>query len=109
MPNSDIVAEAVSPDGKYLAMVAGISTARQTGIWIQDLRSRGEPWPITRTTPGNAVAPAFSPDGQLLAYTANSTGRDQVYVRRVSGETLPVQVSVTGGSQPAWSRDGERL
>jgi hypothetical protein len=77
-------------------------------IWIQDLRSRGEPWPIART-PGNSVAPAFSPDGQLLAYTADSTGRYQVYVRRVSDETLPVQVSVTGGSQPAWSRDGQRL
>jgi len=51
----------------------------------------------------------LAPDGSLVAYTSDETGRFEVYV-----DSFPVpgdrrQVSSDGGLAPAWSRDGRRL
>ena len=51
---------------------------------------------------------AVSPDGRWLAYTSNETGRVEVYVHPMSG-TGKWQVSLQGGMQPVWSRDGNTL
>jgi len=50
----------------------------------------------------------FSPDGRALAWVSNETGREQVYVRPYpdTGRTL---VSVDGGWEPIWSRNGTEL
>jgi eukaryotic-like serine/threonine-protein kinase len=57
----------------------------------------------------NESAPALSPDGHWLAYQSDESGRLEVYVRPypVSGGRVPV--SVLGGTEPAWSRDGREL
>jgi len=60
----------------------------------------------------SVVTPAFSPDGRYLAYTADPSGRWEVYVAPVKNG-LPsggaVQVSTGRGVAPLWSRDGKRL
>ena len=53
--------------------------------------------------------PAFSPDGRWLAYGSNVTGRFEVYVRPYPGPGAPEQVSVNGGSNPAWNPNGREL
>lgn len=52
--------------------------------------------------------PRISPDGLWLAYISNETGRNEVYLRPISG-TGPIQVSRDGGSSPVWARDGREL
>jgi serine/threonine-protein kinase len=54
--------------------------------------------------PYTETAPDFSPDGRLLAYTTNRTGRNEVYVRTVPGGA-ELKVSVDGGSEPKWGRE----
>jgi serine/threonine-protein kinase len=57
----------------------------------------------------NESAPALSPDGQWLAYQSDEAGRMEVYVRPYPGPGGRVSVSVVGGVEPAWSRDGREL
>ena len=50
----------------------------------------------------------FSPDGHWLAYTAEDTGREEVYVIAYPALTGKQQISTTGGRTPMWSaRSGE--
>jgi hypothetical protein len=53
--------------------------------------------------------PAFSKDGNWLAYTSNESGRSEVYVQRFPGPGEKIQVSTDGGNHPVWSRDGKQL
>ncbi len=61
------------------------------------------------TGPFDQRGPAFSPDGRWIAYTSYETGRDEVYVQAYPGPGAKSQISVGGGSQPVWSRDGKEL
>jgi len=51
----------------------------------------------------------LSRDGKWLAYVSNQTGRMEVYVRPFPGPGGTKQVSIDGGDQPIWSRDGREL
>ncbi len=54
--------------------------------------------------------PDFSPDGRWLAYaSADEAGRTEVYVQPYPGPGPRQQVSLNGGTGPAWSRDGREL
>jgi serine/threonine-protein kinase len=50
-----------------------------------------------------------SPDGRLLAFASNQSGREEIYVRPLSGDGDVVQVSRDGGSEPVWAPDGREL
>ena len=76
-----------------------------TDIWI--LPRGEEPVPVL-TTEANEGAPALSPDGLLLAYVTDESGRLDVFVRTYpEGEVRGV--SLEGGEEPQWSRDGREL
>ena len=54
--------------------------------------------------------PEVSPDGRYFAYESNESGRAEIYVRpypRVNDGRW--QLSTSGGTRPAWSRDGAEL
>ncbi|MGK2962193.1 MAG: protein kinase domain-containing protein, partial [Gemmatimonadaceae bacterium] len=53
--------------------------------------------------------PVVSPDGRWLAFVSDQSGRNEVYVRTLSGDGVEVQVSQDGGSEPVWGRDGREL
>ncbi len=53
--------------------------------------------------------PRVSPDDRWLAYISNESGREEVYVRALSGAGGRVQVSTTGGGEPLWTADGKRI
>jgi len=57
----------------------------------------------------NAGAARFSPDGHWLAYVSDESERNEVYVRPFPEAGPRVAISATGGTQPAWSRDGREL
>ncbi len=59
--------------------------------------------------PYDEAYPAISPDGRLIAYTTNKTGRQEVYVRRFFGQGSEVLVSSSGGTEPVWSASGREL
>jgi hypothetical protein len=45
----------------------------------------------------------------VIAYASNKTGRFEVYVRPRSGPGPSVQISIAGGSDPAWNPKGGEL
>ena len=55
----------------------------------------------------NETSPRISPDGRLVAFVSDETGRNEVYVRTFPEPGGRVQVSIDGGVQPVW-RPGTR-
>lgn len=48
----------------------------------------------------------LSPDGRYLAYVSDESGDSQIYVRGLGAAGEKLQISVSGGREPLWSRDG---
>ena len=61
------------------------------------------------STPFDERSPALSPDGRLLAYVSDETGRDGVHVRRMADLSGPPLASYAAATEPVWSRDGREL
>jgi len=53
--------------------------------------------------------PTVSPDGTLVAYQSNESGRDEIYLARLGDPGSRRKLTNTGGTAPLWSRAGTRL
>jgi eukaryotic-like serine/threonine-protein kinase len=95
-----------SPDGEWLLV-----TTREPGgvdVWMLPTRDGGTPRPLLTGTFVERDA-RFSPDGALVAYVSEESGRPEISVRTVDGTPRREVVSVGGGTQPVWSRRGAEL
>jgi eukaryotic-like serine/threonine-protein kinase len=103
-----ISVHAVTPDGRTGIGVAYDAAGPDGNLVVLGLadRSRYDTLLATRAAEG---WPALSPDGRWLAYQSDESGRSEVYVRSWPAFGSKVQVSQSGGSEPAWSRDGREL
>jgi serine/threonine-protein kinase len=96
----------VTPDGATLVFVE-TDAAGELGIRLLDLQSRRvTPVPNSRS---NESYPAFSPDGRWLAYSSDESGREEVYVRSFPSPGSKWKLSLEGGTEPLWARNGEQL
>ena len=98
----------LSSDGTRLLVQ---ETTSQTGRDIDVLALLGhalpEPLIHTRFAENNGE---LSPDSRWLAYQANDSGIDEVYVRPFPAvNTARWQVSTGGGRMPAWAGNGREL
>jgi serine/threonine-protein kinase len=62
----------------------------------------------TIETPFDETNGVLSPDGRLLAYQSDESGRWDVYVLKLD-DRQRVAISSSGGRQPLWSPDGSTL
>lgn len=76
-------------------------------IWVVSLTQR-KSMPYVRG-PSDESQGTFSPDGRWVAYTSTESGRPEVYVQPFPATGAKWQVSVSGGEQPRWRRDGKEL
>jgi serine/threonine-protein kinase len=96
-----------TPDGKTLLFIEQ-SPATGYDIWTLSLEGNRRPHPLLQTSfIENYVD--LSPDGRWLAFVSNQSGRAEVYVQPYPGPGARQQISVDGGTAPAWSRDGREL
>ena len=51
----------------------------------------------------------FSPDGKLVAYVSNESGRNEVYVATFPKADQKARISSAGGAWPRWRGDGKEL
>ncbi|OGT92145.1 MAG: hypothetical protein A2083_00505 [Gemmatimonadetes bacterium GWC2_71_9] len=79
-----------------------------TDLWSAGLSGADSAQPYLATA-FNEGMPALSPDGRWLAYVSDETGRSEVYVSAFPEEAGRVGVSVSGGTEPQWARDGRTL
>jgi len=95
----------ISSDGSIL-LVSESEPPRDIGMF----RIGGDRVQGLISTPTQEISPELSPDGRWLAYDSDESGRFEVYVRPFpdvgSGRT---QVSIEGGRDPLFSRDGRAL
>ena len=98
-----------SPDGKYIAYVV-FDNNNQTehDILILPLEEDREPFTWMNGT-YHEGAPRFSPDGRWIAYVSRESGRDEVYVAPFPDPIGKWQISIGGGSGPAWTRNGMEI
>jgi serine/threonine-protein kinase len=59
--------------------------------------------------PATEAQARLSPDGGLVSYTSDETGRPEVYVQRYPPTTAKWQVTRSGGSESTWRGDGREL
>jgi serine/threonine-protein kinase len=104
----DKMPDSWSPDGRTLFFRASTpATARD--IWALRMNGgKAQVVPVL-TTKADERSPMISPDGRWLAFTSDESGADQVYVRAYLGPSAMSQVSVDGGTEPLWSKDGREL
>jgi len=94
-----------SPDGKYLLFT---QTPVGFGVWLLPLSGEVKPQlflPPQLTTSESQ----FSPDGHWVVYTSQESGRTEIYVTQFPGPKGKWQISVNGGREPRWRRDGKAI
>ena len=93
----------LSPDGKELAFERQISGRSE--IWVQRAGGR-KPTSLTADCDKDSYAPAFSPDGNLIAY-GSGCGGGGLFLMGATGEN--VRKLTSQGNNPAWTPDGKSL
>lgn len=101
-----VFALSVSRDGQQL-IFQRIMNGRWS-VWYASLSGDHTPHPFIAEK-FDAYMPALSPDGHMMAYSANESGRFEVYVRPFPGPGAAVRVSEDGGAEPLWSANGHKL
>jgi Tol biopolymer transport system component len=99
------IPHAWSPDGALLAFTENHPDSRRD-IWLMPAAPGGKSFPLV-VSPFEDNAPTFSPDGQWVAYQSNESGGDEIYARRIKGDSTRVQISPAGGAQPRWAPNGD--
>ncbi len=102
----DVYEAVMSPDSRYIAFQLDTLGA---DIYYQAVSGDSTPHPIATNPSAVEIMPRISPNGQWIAFTTDESGRNEVVVQPFPGPGGRVQVSVTGGTEPVWSRDGRRL
>jgi Tol biopolymer transport system component len=98
----------LSADGHFLLFVTMADPKRGSDLWAMPLDGDRKPFEVVATEFSESQG-QFSPDGQWIAYQSDRTGLPEIYLRPFRGSGADVRVSIDGGTQPRWNRDGEEL
>jgi hypothetical protein len=81
---------------------------RHFDLWIISLSGEHKARPLLEGG-FNRTFPQISPDGRQLAYTSDESGRPEVYVQPFPALGDKWLISVGGGEEARWSKDGRQL
>ncbi|MBW8011470.1 MAG: hypothetical protein FVQ83_09550 [Chloroflexi bacterium] len=103
-----------SPDGMQIAFAS--SRNGGWGIYLIDLSDvtlgtqAAQTWQLTSNAAGFDTSPAWSPDGQKIAFVSTQDGNPEIYLIDVDGSNL---TRLTNSPQqeryPVWSPDGTQI
>jgi Tol biopolymer transport system component len=91
-----------SRNGRQLLMSAG------GDLWLYPVGSDAKPEKYV-DSPAVQMHGNFSPDGGLVAYTSNESGRFEIFVETVPRSDKKWLVSTGGGYEPRWRADGREI
>jgi serine/threonine protein kinase len=95
-----------SHDGRFVEY--GTGPASDLDLWLLPRFGDRSPVPLLKS-PFSETQGAPSPDGQWMTYVSNESGRNEVYTRRFPSGDGKVQISIDGGVEPIWRKDGQEL
>ncbi|HEY6050449.1 MAG TPA: protein kinase, partial [Thermoanaerobaculia bacterium] len=96
-----------SSDGRFIVYTDD-DPKTHNDIWILPMDGDRKPNPFLKTSFEESDA-RMSPDERFIAYVSDESGRSEVYVATFPTGAGRRRVSVQGGSQPRWRRDGREL
>jgi eukaryotic-like serine/threonine-protein kinase len=103
--SGDLVPADWSFDGRFI--LYRVASAASTDLWILPIGAK-EPFAFQSSSAEEAQG-RFSPDAKWISYTSNESGAPEVYVRPFPGTGPRRLVSITGGVQGLWRRDGKEF
>jgi Tol biopolymer transport system component len=96
-----------SPDGQFILYESFDSKTSKNDLWVLPVDNR-QPRPFLQTEFDERQG-HFSPDGRWVAYCSDESGRYEVYVEGFPTPGGKRQISINGGTDPKWRRDGKEL
>ena len=99
--------QSVSVDGKW-ALFSENGGKTGGDLWKVNLGGEHAVQPLL-VSPANEGSGVVSTGGGWMAFTADDSGRNEVYVRPFPGPGPRVPISRDGGTEPLWSRDDRNL
>jgi len=106
----DLIVQDLSDDGRWL-MFSVETEGRGWDVYLADLEQE-QPRPVEWLSSNvDDDYARFSPDGAWIAYSNSESGEHEVYLRPrdLERRTERYQISVQGGHEPKWRRDGREL
>lgn len=98
-----------SPAFSHQGLIA-FSSDRDGNFEIYSMNADGSIQTRLTNTPGNEVAPAWSPDGTRIAFVSDCTGHDEIWVMGNDGSGLTrLTDDKHTAAAPAWSPDGSKI
>jgi len=98
-----------SRDGRFL-IYTQIDAKANADIWYLPDPGKPDSKPVKFVgTDALESQGQLSPDGHWIAYVSAETGKQEVYIRPFPIGTGQWKVSVNGGREPRWNRDGKEL
>jgi Tol biopolymer transport system component len=97
-----------SVDGKVIAFSMSGREGTPHDIWVIEPRV-GSQMRAMVSTPRADTKPAISPDGNWIAYASDISGRNEIYLVNYPDGSTTRQISLGGGTSPAWSPNGKSL
>jgi WD40 repeat protein len=95
-----------SRDGQYI--LYRVMQGTRSDLWVLPVGSGQAPFPFLQTQFDEREG-QFSPDGHWIAYQSDESGWYQIYLKPFPGPGESIPVTVDGGTQPRWRRDGREL
>jgi serine/threonine-protein kinase len=100
---------AFDPDGRYTLFRSEGGSEGTRRLMVMENGRDTLPRTLIRS-PADNYAMSLSPDGKWLAYVSRESGQEDVYVRPFPAvDSARYSISVGGGSEPTWRRDGTEL
>ena len=96
-----------SRDGKYVLAQVEDGQGRRQGLVLVPVAG-GSPVPLIESEPAGLALARLSPDGNRVAFAADTTGTREIYVMSVKDRNR-IRVSTDGGWHPNWGRDNGEL
>ncbi len=102
----EVILKDWSRDGSTI--VYDFPAAASSDIWVLPTTGDHKPSPFLNGA-YNEFSGRLSPDGRLLAYVSDESGREEVYVQTYPDRSEKWQISTRGGDDPRWAANGKEM
>jgi Tol biopolymer transport system component len=107
IPSLNLIPTDWSPDGRIIIFSAP-APASGNDLWLLSLSGDERPAKFISST-AEEMHGNFSPDGHMVAYTSNESGKFDIYVETFPRSDRRAKISTSGGYEPRWRADGGEI